>query len=436
LWSNRLLLASCAVLLAQGAIDPAVQGRKALDLLLAQNFPEFSKLLAPAAEERFTPAFFKDHVGPEVAGFGKVEEIGKPLIAPSGTNKLVSFPVRFSRVSINIQFTLNDAGKVAGLFFRPADSPLPPEWVRPPYVNPASFHERDLTVGDDEWKLPATFTEPVGKGPFPAIVLVHGPGPNDRDETMYSNRMFRDIAEGLASRGFAVLRYDKRTKVYGQKMSALDFTLQQETVEDAVRALALIRGQPGVDAKRVYVIAHSLGGYALPRIAHLDGKLAGAVILAGNARPIEDVVLDQANYTMALKPEMTPEDRNRLDGLKAEVAKAKTLDPRKQNPPVVLGLPVGYLLDLKNYNPVAEMAQLAMPILFLEGERDFQVPMKDFQLWKSGLTTKKNATFRSYPRLNHLFIAGEGKPSPSEYRFAGNVSADVINDIANWLTKP
>ena len=80
---------------------------------------------------------------------------------------------------------------------------------------------------------------PVGPPPFAGVVLVHGPGPNDRDESIYSNQVFRDLAEGLASRGIAVLRYDKRTKVYGEKMSELDFTLQQETVEDAVRAAAL-----------------------------------------------------------------------------------------------------------------------------------------------------------------------------------------------------
>jgi pimeloyl-ACP methyl ester carboxylesterase len=433
LLSRFLLLLSCAILFAQ---DPAAVGRKALDLLLARNFTEFSKLLAPIAQERLNPAFLKDRVGTEVEGFGKLEEIGAPVFAPSGTNRLVSFPVRFSLVTINVQFTISEAGKVAGLYFRPADSPLPPEWKEPAYSRPELFHETEVTIGSDEWKLPGTLSLPVGKPPYAAVLLVHGPGPNDRDESIYSNHMFRDLAEGLASKGFAVLRYDKRTYVYREKMSNQDYTLQQETVEDAERALTMLRKRTDIDPKRIYVIAHSLGGYALPRIAKLDGnRIAAAVVLAGNARPIEDVVLDSSTYTMQLKPTLTPEDKARLEGLKVEVARVKKLDPTKQNPPVVLGLPVAYLLDLRSYDPVAAMRETSFPVYYLQGERDFQVTMKDFNLWKSGLAARKNTAFHSYPKLNHLFMPGEGNPTPAEYRVPNNVAADVVNDIAAWLTK-
>ena len=427
-------LACCALFLAQSAQGPALNGRKALDLLLAGNLQEFGKLLSPTAKEKLTPEFLRDHVRPEVVGFGKVEDVGQPLIAPSGSNSLVSFPVRFSLVKINVQFTLDASGQVAGLYFRPADSPLPPDWQRPAYSNPKLFTEREISIGDDEWSLPGTLTVPNGKGPFSGVVLVHGPGPDDRDQTIYSNHMFKDIAEGLASRGIAVLRYDKRTKVYGTRMSGMSYTLQQETIEDAVRATALLRRQPKINPKRVFVVAHSLGGYALPRIAKQDGKLAGAVVLAGNARAIEDVVLDQATFTTESKVNLSAEERARFENLKLEVAKVKKLDPAsKDNPPIVLGLPSAYLLDLKSYKPVAEAKNLSMPILFLQGDRDFQVTTKDFQLWKSGLAGRKGAEFHNYPPLNHLFIAGEGKPSPAEYRIPGNVSAEVINDVARWL---
>jgi dienelactone hydrolase len=423
---------ACLFILA-AAQTPETTGRKALDLLLASNYTEFTKLLSPAAKEKLTPDFLRDHAGAEIKGFGKMESIGKPLLAPSGKNTLVSFPVKFSRVEISVQFTLDSSSHVAGLFFRPADAPLPPEWQRPIYSKPKSFHEIDVIVNSGEWQLPGTLTLPNGKGPFTAAVLVHGPGPDDRDETIYSNHMFKDIAEGLASRGIGVLRYDKRTFVYATQMSGTSYTLQQETVEDAVHAIALLRAQPSINPKRIFVIAHSLGGYALPRIAQQDGKLAGAVVLAGNARPIEDVVLDQATFTTQSKVNLTQEDLRRFDNLKAEVEKVKKLQAMGNNPPVILGLPVAYLLDLKSYNPVAALKSQSLPILFLQGERDFQVTMRDFEMWKSGLAGRKSTQFRSYPALNHLFMAGEGKPSPTEYRIASNVSGQVIGDMAEWL---
>ena len=433
MWTRSVLLAAC-VILAQAADSPTAVGRKALDFLLSSNYSGFNGLLNSTAKEKLTPDFLRDHVGTEVKGFGKPGEIGKPLLAASGPYTLVSFPVKFSLVAINVQFTVDPNGQVAGLYFRPADTPLPPEWQRPIYSKPATFRETEVTIGSDEWQLPGTLTLPVGKGPFTAVLLVHGPGPNDRDETIYSNHMFKDVAEGLATRGFAVLRYDKRTYVYGQQMSGSSYTLQQDTVEDAVRALALLRRQPGINPMRVFVVAHSLGGYALPRIAKQDGKLAGAVVLAGNSRPIEEVVLDQAVYTVQNKVNATPDDMHRLDGLKAEIEKVKKLQSGQQNPPTAMGLPAAYLLDLKSYNPVAELKIETFPVLFLQGERDFQVTMKDFNLWKSGLAGRKSTTFKTYPALNHLFMAGEGKPLPADYRVPSNVSAQILNDISNWIT--
>lgn len=432
---NKLWVAVLAIsAVFAAAPDPAAAGRKALDLLLKRNFSAFSQLLTGVAKEKLTEDFLRQRVGTELDGFGKTEEIGKPVLARLGSDNMVSFPVRFTKVSVNVQLTLTPAGMVAGLYFRSADMPLPPQWKRPAYSNPKLFHEREITVGTGEWKLPGTLTLPAGKGPFAAVVLVHGPGPNDRDETMYSNHMFKDVAEGLASRGIAVLRYDKRSKVHGEKMSEGPFTLQQETVDDAVSALALARLQPEVNSKRVFVLGHSLGGYAIPRIAARDTKLAGAIFLAANARPIEDVVLDQ-NEQMLNQQRADPASQRRLDALKAEVAKVKELVPSQSNPPIVLGLPAAYLLDLKGYNPASEASRMSIPLLFLQGERDIQISSKDFDLWKAALAGRKNVTFEMFPPLNHLFIAGEGQPSPAEYRVPGNVSAEVIDVIAKWAAK-
>jgi pimeloyl-ACP methyl ester carboxylesterase len=428
---HSLFLSVAVIILA--ATDPsAVAGRKALDLLLAGKYAAMGSVLTEAGKQKLTPEFLRDRVGPELKSFGVLVSIGEPVLARDGRNSLVSFPVKFSKAPISIQFTLDERLRVAGLYLRPAGAPLPPLWKRPAYSHPERFQEREVTVGADPWKLGGTLLTPLGKGPFPGVVLVHGPGPNDRDESIYATRLFRDLAEGLASRGIAVLRYDKRSKVYSEKMSETNYTLQQETAEDAVLALALLRARPEV--RRVFLVAHSLGGYAAPRIAAQDGKLAGIAFLAANARPIEDVALDQNTWVANLTGPPSPEAQKRLDSLRAEVAKVKKLQPEKPNPTVVMGLPAAYLLDLQNYNAPAQAKALTMPLLFLQGERDFQVTMKDFQLWKTALANNKNATFRSFPALNHLFIAGQGKGSPAEYRTGGNADPAVIEALAGWIT--
>ena len=289
------------------------------------------------------------------------------------------------------------------------------EWQRPSYSYPDSFHERETTIGEDEWKLPGTLMIPTGKGPFPAVVLVHGSGPADRDESILDNKPFRDLGEGLASRGVAVLRYEKRTKVYRAQMARLKhlITVQEETVEDAVRAAALLRAQPEVDPARVFVLGHSLGGYVAPRIAKQDPRLAGLILMAASVRPLEELVGEQFAYLG-------------VTGAKLDKAKAQLLSV----------LPPSYMQDLKNYNPAEEAKQLTLAILILQGERDYQVTMKDFNLWEAALAERKNVTFHSYPSLNHLFIAGEGKSLPAEYLKAGHVQPEVIEEIANWIVNP
>jgi hypothetical protein len=173
---------------------PVETSRRALDLLLASKYTEFTALLTADAKGRMTPEFLRDHVSTEIAGFGTLEEVGQPRTLKSGSSDIVSFPVRFSKNRVNVQFTLNEAGEVTGLNLRSPYDPLPQVWARPLYSKTELFQERDITVGTDEWKLAGKFTYPSGKGPFPAVILVHGPGPNDLDESIYATRIYADIA--------------------------------------------------------------------------------------------------------------------------------------------------------------------------------------------------------------------------------------------------
>jgi hypothetical protein len=401
--------------------SPEGRTKAALDQLLAQKYDAFYALFSPEMKGRISLDTFSAQMG-QIAALGPPRSVDAPRTIPMGGSTVVVITVHWAPVSLDFQVSWNKAGQVDGTYWRPTTAPQQP-WQSPPYSHPESFTVMELTVGEDPWKLPATLTIPKGDGPFPALVLVHGSGPEDRDEMIGGSKVFRDLAEGLSSRGVAVLRYVKRTRQYPQQcMAEANFTMTEETVDDAVRAADLVRKQPGIDPARVFVLGHSQGGYMAPRIMKRDPKLAGFIVLAGNVRPLEDLIVEQTEYILSLKGTLTADDQARLDAV-------------RKNPFAGLHVPEPYLADLKNYHPDAEAKTLDMPMLILQGERDYQVTMKDFALWKTALGGRRNVTFRSYPKLTHLFIAGEGKPSPAEYDKPGHVDEEVIADIAQWVQR-
>ena len=408
-----LLMTCCAF-----GQSPEDRTKQILDQLLANKIGAVYANFSPAMKSAVSQETYTAQMA-QIVALGAPQKIDAPRTQTVGDLTVVVIGVHWAPVSLDCKVAWNKAGEIDGQFWSPATAAS--NYQSAPYVHPDSFTSIDLTVGDEAWKLPGTLTMPKGDAPFPALVLVHGSGPNDRDESVGGAKVFRDLAEGLASRGIAVLRYEKRTRQYPQQCAAdAEFTVHQETVEDAARAAALLRMQAKIDPARVFVLGHSLGGYMAPRILRLDPKIAGFVVMAGNVRPLEELIVDQTEYIASLEDNLTAEDQTRL----AEIRK---------NPFAGMNVPAPYLVDLKGYRPNVEAKSLNIPMLILQGERDYQVTMKDFDLWKSELQARRNVRFRTYPRLNHLFIAGEGKSRPEEYQQPGHVDEQVISDIANWI---
>lgn len=281
--------------------------------------------------------------------------------------------------------------------------------------------------------LPGTLAMPKGAGPFPAVILVHGSGPNDRDETIGPNKPFKDLAWGLASRGIAVLRYEKRTKQCPGQMvqSMATLTVDDEVVNDVLAAAEYLRGMTGIDPERIFVLGHSLGGTMAPRIAARDPRLKGVILLAASNRNLADLMLEQNEYLASLDGTVTADEAQALDELRRQVERVKALDFKEGE--VILGAARAYWADILAYDPVATAKSLPVPMLILQGERDYQVTMVDFAAWQTGLAERGGVEFKSYPSLNHLFMAGSGQPNPAEYNVAGNVAREVVDDIAAWI---
>jgi dienelactone hydrolase len=371
-----------------------------------------------------------DAIVKRVGAFKSIDDIE---VKPHDRLRIAVVKATFEHAPLVLRVVLDAQGRVAGFFIAPGDTAS--SWQPPSYANAGSFEERRVTIGDSP-PLPGTWTTPKDAKAYPAVVLVHGSGPNDEDETIGALKVFKDLACGLASRGVAVLRYDKRTRVDPSGVRT-----QKDEAEDAAHAaVAFVAAQPDVDKRRVVLVGHSQGGYLAPRIAKSDPAIRGVVTLAGSTRPLQDSLVAQLRYIETLQP-AEPKVQEAIAA--AEHFKEEVESPTLR-PDDPVELPLGsasavtgaYFLDVRDYRPAKVASELSIPILVLQGERDYQVTVADdFSGWKTALARKKSATLKTYPALNHAFCAGSGPSTPEDYLKPGHVDEEVVVDIAAWVTK-
>ncbi|KAA6336407.1 Esterase EstD [termite gut metagenome] len=314
-------------------------------------------------------------------------------------------------------------------------APVPPTAKPTSAISNKKFEETEIQLVSGGYKLPGTLTLPKEKTNVPAIILVHGSGPQDRDETIGPNKPFRDIAWEMAERDIAAIRYDKRTLVYGTSWeSDAKGTYDDETVNDALAAVEWAKANKTLDAGRIYIVGHSLGGMLAPRIAERSAGLAGIVMLSGNARPLEDLILEQYQYIASLT---NPSDnaKEQIAELQKQITNMKQIGTEKFDKAIALplGLSYAYWEFSNQYRQVEVARELSLPILILQGERDYQVTMTDFEWWRTALSAKPNVSFKSYPLLNHLYQEGNGKSVPTEYNNANPIPHYVMDDIAAFI---
>lgn len=402
----------------------------------------------PAAEQRFTERMaqalplekFPATWNSVLAQFGEFQSIEGVTHRQAGEYDVFTVNCRFVRLKGVLTITLDAQQRVAGFNITVSAEAAVSSWTAPAYVDAAAFTERAITFGSSPWVLPGTLSIPKGAGPFPAIVLVHGSGSiaGDQDETYGPNKTFKDLAWGIASRGIAVLRYTKRTRQYGATVmnSAESFTTRQETIDDARAAVAFLAAQPGIDPKHIYLAGHSLGGYLAPRIASGDPQIAGLIILAGSTRPLEDMVLEQIRAQVARQhAEGTPQGQKAIADAENEkrIIEDPNLKPGTRVTSVGAPIPSDYFLDLRGYDPAKDAQSLQIPMLILQGGKDIQVSMTDFDNWKAALGSRKNVMLKSYPNLSHMFMPVPGAATGEEYNEPAHVELDVIEDIAAWV---
>ena len=372
----------------------------------------------------------------EVDRWGPLTEVGTPATdAPIGGVRAVRVPLTFERGARTLVLSVVDGGELTGLQLLPPDIEPVGAW-QPQSIDTTTFDEIDVTVGAGPLAVPGTLSLPTHGAPHTAVILLAGSGPNDRDETIGRNKPLKDIAWGLSQLGIAVLRFDKVTFAHREALAAeTDFTLADEYLPAALAAVDLLRVHPAIDAARIFVLGHSLGGTVAPRVAAADPAIAGVILFAAGAQPMHWAAVRQVRYLAGLDPNTAAAAQPVIDTMtrQAEAADRATMTTPTSELP--FGVPAAYWIDVRDYDQVATAATVHRPFLILQGGRDYQVTIADdLALWKAGLADRTDVTVRVYNADNHLFFPGEGPSTPAEYEPAQHVDPAVIDDIAAWLT--
>jgi uncharacterized protein len=410
---------------------PLAIAASVIGMLRDERFSGIEELFAPQLRAAVSAETIRTAWTAEAAKTGPVTVAGTPVGEPFGDGLVrVSTPVAGERGGLTVVVSVDGAGRLHGFRLAPADNAA---WTPPGYAAPGRFTEREVTVGSGPLAVPGTLTLPRGRGGRPAVVLLAS-GPADRDMTTGPNKPFKDLAWGLASRGVAVLRFDKVGHVHGRAAAEPGFTMADEYLPHAVAAVRLLGQQPEVDPARVFVLGHSGGGKAAPRVAAAEPSVAGLVILAGDTVPLSRSGVRVARYLATLDP--GPGAAAAVESIARQAARVESADLSPATPAadLLFGWPAAYWLDLREYDQVAVAAALDRPMLLLQGRRDYQVTVDDdLARWQAGLAHRPDVTIRIYDADDHMFFAGAGASTPADYQVPRHVDAAVIADIADWL---
>lgn len=333
-------------------------------------------------------------------------------------------------------------------------------------IEPLPYISEEVTISDNSQNkvsLSGTLTLPDSTGIFPAIILIAGSGPNDRDETIFGHKPFYLLSDYLTRNGFAVLRYDKR----GVGKSTGDYSKAtiSDFVTDASNALEYLKSRKEIDSSKIGMLGHSEGGIIAPMVASKSSDVKFMVLLAAPGTKGIEIVLDQ-NENSLKHQGIEPETINRLQLTNREIFESLLVWTGSENDRTALRDRLSYLweqlpiliklkLEKEPYlraqfnamitpgyrsflatDPKDYLSLVSCPVLAINGENDVQVPaLKNLEAIKHHIQKGGNykVETKSYPLLNHLFqesITGQ----PDEYgKIDQTISPQVLSDITNWV---
>jgi dienelactone hydrolase len=323
---------------------------------------------------------------------------------------------------------------------RPRGIAINDEYESPAYVDPEGSDTREITLEADDCSMDGVVTLPDGAAAdsgVPGVVLVHGAdqgGTADMDLTNGGSAPFRDLGEGLATKGVAVARYDRRTNACTDTIDPATSTLDAVSVDDALLAVERLREADGVDPNRIAVAGLGLGGMAVPRIAQRDGNLAGGIPMAAPARSFPETFLSRFAHLANVGEFEWDRAQQALEQWSTGINQIR--EGNYQPGDIVLGYPGALWDSIREYDHIGTAQAVETPLLFLQGGRDYQTTVDDdFTVWQSELDGRQTTAFQQYDGLNHRFQDGDRPSVRTEYALRNSVDRAVVTDIADWVSQ-
>ncbi len=328
---------------------------------------------------------------------------------------------------------------------------------------PFPYKEKEVTIKtpDPKVKLSGTLTIPNGKGPFPAVILISGSGPQDRNEELMGHKPFHVLADYLSRNGIAVLRYDDRGvgKSTGDfnKATSLDFA------KDAEAAWNFLHKQKGVNKTKTGIIGHSEGGLIAPIVASANKHVGFIVLMAGPSVPGGIIIPDQQELIMrasgtdekeirqqteltqliinyifqnassaSLQQDLTVQIEKWIKELNFPVPKSSS--PKSFARQTAYSYTTDWMKTFITTSPSDFIKDVTCPVLALFGEQDLQVSVRaNMEPMQQLLHSHQGSSVHAFPKLNHLFQTSE-TGSPSEYLLIEEtLSPTFLEYVSNWI---